>query len=143
MKKNKGFTLVELLAVIVILAVISLVAVPNVVSMLERNKKKQMVLDAKEMLNKYQNKSTLNLTNNTKLSLSELGISNITDGYGDDYLSCSYVEYSNNSYTVVLSTKTHCIKKTGIISSKNYTIKAEDVVEIAESKENNECQCKQ
>ncbi len=35
MKRNKGFTLVELLAVIVILAVIALIATPTVLSMIE------------------------------------------------------------------------------------------------------------
>lgn len=39
MKKNQGFTLVELLAVIVILAVIALIATPNVLSMIEMAKK--------------------------------------------------------------------------------------------------------
>jgi len=39
MKSKNGFTLVELLAVIVILAVISLIATPNVISMIEMAKK--------------------------------------------------------------------------------------------------------
>lgn len=39
MKKKSGFTLVELLAVIVILAVIALIAVPNVLSMIESARK--------------------------------------------------------------------------------------------------------
>ncbi len=39
MKRNKGFTLVELLAVIVILAVIALIATPTVLSMIEKSRK--------------------------------------------------------------------------------------------------------
>lgn len=39
MKKNKGFTLVELLAVIVILAVIALIATPVVLQMIETSRK--------------------------------------------------------------------------------------------------------
>lgn len=39
MKKNNGFTLVELLAVIVILAVIALIATPVVLSMIESSRK--------------------------------------------------------------------------------------------------------
>ena len=39
MKRNKGFTLVELLAVIVILAVIALIATPVVLSMIESSRK--------------------------------------------------------------------------------------------------------
>jgi prepilin-type N-terminal cleavage/methylation domain-containing protein len=38
MKKNKGFTLVELLAVIVILAVIALISTPVVLSMIESSR---------------------------------------------------------------------------------------------------------
>ncbi len=38
MKKNKGFTLVELLAVIVILAIVSLIAVPSVNGLLRKNR---------------------------------------------------------------------------------------------------------
>jgi len=44
--KNKGFTLVELLAVIVILAVLALIAMPNVLSMMEKSKKSSFVTEA-------------------------------------------------------------------------------------------------
>lgn len=37
-KKNKGFTLVELLAVIVILSILALIAVPNINGLLNKNK---------------------------------------------------------------------------------------------------------
>ena len=36
MKKSNGFTLVELLAVIVILAIVSLIAVPNISGLLNK-----------------------------------------------------------------------------------------------------------
>lgn len=45
---NKGFTLVELLAVIVILVTILLIAIPSITSSLERSKTKQ--LEAKKAL---------------------------------------------------------------------------------------------
>ncbi len=51
MKRNKGFTLIELLAVIVILGVIMLIAIPNVTSTLEKNKKDSYIKDAKKMMN--------------------------------------------------------------------------------------------
>ena len=41
--KNKGFTLVELLAVIVILAIIMIIAVPNVTEAMN-NSKKNLIL---------------------------------------------------------------------------------------------------
>ena len=48
--KERGFTLVELLAVIVILGIIAIVAVPNVVGILERNRASIYVEDAKKMV---------------------------------------------------------------------------------------------
>lgn len=52
MKINKkGFTLIELLAVIIILGVIMTIAVPNVLSMLEKNKKDTFIEHAKLMAN--------------------------------------------------------------------------------------------
>ena len=39
MKKNKGFTLVELLAVIIILAIIALIAVPVIMNIIDRARK--------------------------------------------------------------------------------------------------------
>lgn len=49
MRNQKAFTLVELLAVIVILGVIMLIAVPNVISTIDKNKKEIYVTDADKM----------------------------------------------------------------------------------------------
>ena len=46
-KNNKGFTLIELLAVIIILGVIVTVAIPNIVSTLDKNKRDTFIKDAK------------------------------------------------------------------------------------------------
>jgi len=48
MKNEKGFTLIELIAVVVILAVIMLIAVPNVVTTINKNKKETFIEDAKK-----------------------------------------------------------------------------------------------
>ena len=47
---KKGFTLIELLAVIVILGVIMTVAIPNVVSTLDKNKRNSFLKDAKRAI---------------------------------------------------------------------------------------------
>lgn len=57
-KGNKGFTLVELIAMIVILGIIAILATPNIVRMVDNGKKKKFVADAIELIGvaKYKNK---------------------------------------------------------------------------------------
>ncbi len=50
MKNKKGFTLVELLAVIVILAVLVLLAVPSVIKMMDNSKKNSFVVEAENII---------------------------------------------------------------------------------------------
>ena len=45
---KKGFTLIELLGVIIILSIIMLIAIPNVTSVLEKNKRENYIADAKK-----------------------------------------------------------------------------------------------
>ncbi len=49
MKNNRAFTLVELLAVLVVLGILMLIAVPNVLSIMDRNKKDLYISDATKM----------------------------------------------------------------------------------------------
>ena len=47
---NKAFTLVELLATLAILSVIMIIAIPNVIGILEKNKNTTYVEDAKKLV---------------------------------------------------------------------------------------------
>ena len=60
---NKGFTLVELLATISILAIIMLIAIPNVVGVVQKSRNKTYVEDAKKMISlaKYKVKSDVEI----------------------------------------------------------------------------------
>lgn len=51
---KKGFTLVELLGVIVILSIIMLIAIPNVTAVLERSKKDSYIVDCKKFVSLVQ-----------------------------------------------------------------------------------------
>lgn len=45
--KNKGFTLIELIAVVVVLGLIMLIAIPSTINVLEKNKKESFINEAK------------------------------------------------------------------------------------------------
>ena len=47
---RKGFTLVELLGVIVILGIIMLIAIPNIASLTQKNKKNTYIADSKKLV---------------------------------------------------------------------------------------------
>ena len=89
---KKGFTLVELLGVIVILSIIMLIAIPNVVSTLERSKKDTYIADAKKMVSLIQyeiRKDKISIPGNTAvdITLSQLATDEINkdpDGYEYD-----------------------------------------------------------
>ena len=63
MKDNRGFTLVELLATIAIMAILMIVAVPNIINILDKNKKTTYVEDARKLvaLAKYRLNSDINI----------------------------------------------------------------------------------
>lgn len=49
---KKGFTLIELIATVVIMAIIALLATPNIISMIDKGNKRDYVSDAKEFISK-------------------------------------------------------------------------------------------
>lgn len=92
MKDKKGFTLIELIAVVVILSILAIIATPNIVNMIDRGKKEQYVADAKDFIAKAtymykQEKYKEKFTDNTiKLSdIEGLNDSDFTDPYGFSY----------------------------------------------------------
>lgn len=107
---NKGFTLVELLAVISIIAILSIIAVPNVVSVIDNNKKDQMLSDAKKLISqaKYQvtMDKTIRQSGNYKFTFTTL---NKTGDIGLDPDGGNYSTGSYVTYTLVESSPKYCI----------------------------------
>ncbi len=108
--KNNGFTLIELLATILILALIMLIAVPNVMSTIDKNKQDTYVEDAKKMITlaeyKIRSDTTIPLPTSGNciiIPLNSLDLSEFSEGpEGGTYdLDDSYVlvARNGNAYT--------------------------------------------
>ena len=114
---RKGFTLIELIAVIVILAILLLIVAPNILKLVERSKKEQYVADAKELISLVKMKSRLDKYDSIFKETSsgsecyyatagELGFDIITDPNGDTYnLSDSQAAYCETSNSIVYYAK--------------------------------------
>lgn len=108
---KKGFTLVELLAVLVILVVIMTIAIPSVASSIERSKQKQkdakieLVVSAAELyVDRHKNSYGVNDTDEIKLKEiicdGLLTKEQFKDPMNEDYTLSGYVLFtkSSNSY---------------------------------------------
>ena len=97
--KKKGFTLVELLAVIVILAIILVIAVPKVMSVIEDAKKATLESTAKMIASQAEKQKVQNtvLGNDKKITCKD--ITNINDV---DYASCE-ITFDNNTAKVTIT----------------------------------------
>ena len=99
---KKGFTLIELIAVVVIMSIIAIIATPNIINMIDKGKKDQYITNAKEFISKatymykqdkYRNDTTYFSADGT-ISLKNIeGIKSedLKDPYGFNY-------DTNNSY---------------------------------------------
>ena len=104
---KKGFTLIELIAVVVIMSIIAIIATPNIINMIDKGKKDQYVSNAKEFLSKatymykqdkYRNDTTYFTINDSgsqiKLGkIESIKSEDLTDPYGFKY-------DTDNSYIV-------------------------------------------
>ena len=109
MNKN-GFTLVELLATLAILSIIMIIAIPNVMSILDKNKRTVYIEDAKKLqtLAEYEftRDTTINrpnASNCVKIRLSYLDKTDLStgpnDGTYDVNQSFVVIRYDGSKYT--------------------------------------------
>lgn len=124
---KKGFTLTELLAVIAVIGILSLVAIPNIIGIVDNIRKDNMIDDAKKLislarmevnsnydLRYFSDSRCVSSAKTCTLSFSDLNKNkDITkDPDSGNYENASYVKYQINSETSVVQ---YCIY---LLSSK-------------------------
>ena len=102
MKKKNGFTLVELLAVIVILAVILVIAMPKISEVIKKTRLSSLEATAKLLINQAEKKYTENqvLDNSSAIKCSDVAKLN-----ENDYGTCNITFDNNGNASVILNGK--------------------------------------
>ena len=108
MKNNKGFTLVETIAVIIILGVVLSIAVPSITNVVKSTNKNRMISDAETFISEvkeYVESDTIgNTPKDNKYKLVNIKSKLSKSPYGGNYnMESSVVIINNNSYTVCLT----------------------------------------
>ena len=105
MKNNKGFTLVETIAVIIILGVILSIAVPSITNVVKSTNKNRMISDAETFISEvkeYVESDTIgNTPKDNKYKLVDIKRKLSKSPYGKEYKKNSYVDITN--YSVCLT----------------------------------------
>ena len=104
-KNNKGFTLVETIAVIIILGVILSIAVPSITNVVKSTNKNRMISDAETFISEvkeYVESDTIgNTPKDNKYKLVDIKSKLSKSPYGKEYKKNSYVDITN--YSVCLT----------------------------------------
>lgn len=105
MKNNKGFTLVETIAVIIILGVVLSIAVPSITNVVKSTNKNRMISDAETFISEvkeYVESDTIgNTPKDKKYKLVNIKSKLSKSPYGKEYKKNSYVDITN--YSVCLT----------------------------------------
>lgn len=154
MKNNKGFTLIELLATLAILSIIMVMAVPNVIGIVRRNKNKTYVEDAKKIVSlaeyKVRSNPSYRPANGQSYCffLSFLGATELEkapDGgsYSNDY---TFVRVSRNGneylYTVQLVEEKES-KRTGVLATSSTNLFQDNYSKLIKSSGFSRCDVNQ
>ena len=105
MKNNKGFTLVETIAVIIILGIVLSIAVPSITNVVKSTNKNRMISDAETFISEVKEFVESDTIGNTpkdnKYKLVDIKTKLSKSPYGKEYKKNSYVDITN--YSVCLT----------------------------------------
>ena len=144
---KKGFTLVELLGIIVILSLIMFIAIPNISSLVQKNKRNTYIVDAKKMVSLVQydlrkgSKEKPNNGEEVKITLKALSTSDVEkDSDGNEYdLDRSYVKVTReNGYLIYYVQLVSCKNSScaGIIETKSDNLDSDNKYDYYKDNQN-------
>lgn len=111
MKNNSGFTLIETIAVIIILGIVLTIAVPTITNVVKRTNEKRMIEDAELFISIVKEKVESDTMGDIKEKyyLNDINSSTIKESpFGGEYNSgASYVKVNDSDYTVCLTDGTY------------------------------------
>ncbi|MDT0161913.1 MULTISPECIES: prepilin-type N-terminal cleavage/methylation domain-containing protein [Bacillus] len=119
LKNEKGLTLIELLAVIVILGIIAAIAIPSIGGIIQKSKEDAVKADAIAVLNAAKVYVAAN-------PLDDTGKSTITKGQLDEYVE----NVGLTSYTVTYEDKKYTLKGEGKAGKINISFNGATIDEI-------------
>lgn len=111
MNNKNGFTLVELLATITILGIIAVLAVPNILGVVKRNKDKTYIEDAKKLVSlaEYQFRSQNDRPNSMDICIKDLDTDEFDSapngGKYDPNNSCVTINVVSDEYKYTVTLK--------------------------------------
>jgi len=106
---KKGFTLIELIAVVVIMSIIAVIATPNVINMMETGNNKKYISDASNFISKakymYKKEQYKDKFNTTPSGEATIKLSEIVGITADDEKDPHGYQYDLNNSTVTIYTQ--------------------------------------